>query len=200
MSKTPTLSIRSLRSFAHEHDNLPAFHAAYLAMTFLAAALFNLGFFAVLIVFHMVLDVFKYREVQGLNWKRTAEGVARESIVEVALLLMGLVVAVYLHPTLTGLVGIKGLMLAEITILHGIGVMTPKLKILYDMLKILANVDLYLQRLHPRFGKKLSMIETVSCISICVSLGMLIIAPILLMLSNAQYLYILMDELAPWNV
>lgn len=198
--KTSTFSTRSLRAFAHEHDDLPAFHAAYLVLTFLAAAMLNLGFFALLILAHMGLDIFKYREVHGFKWKRTVEGVVRESLVDLCLFCMGLVVAVYLHPSLTGLAGIKGLMLAEITILHGIGVITPKLKIMYDMLKILAHLDHYLQRLHPRFGRHVALVEYVSGFGICIAIGMLLLAPILLMFDGAQYVWILMDELVPWKL
>ena len=197
---TPAFSLKPIRSFAHRHDDLPAFHAAYLVLTFLAAALFDIGFFAVLIAAHMGLDVFKYREVHGLDWKHTAEGVVRESIVDLTLLLFGLVVAVYQHPSLTGMVGIKGMMLAEITVLRGVGIMTPKLKILYDMLKILSDLDHYLMRLHPRFGKSVSMVEYVCMFSLCISLGMLIIAPILRMISNADDASILIEERTPWKL
>ena len=58
-------AIRHLRIFAHEHDDIPAFHAAYLVGTFLAAAIFNLGFFLLLIIGHMCLDVVKYRDFHG---------------------------------------------------------------------------------------------------------------------------------------
>jgi len=193
-------SLRSLRAFAHNHDDLPAFHAAYLVLTFLAAAMFNLGFFGVLIIAHMGLDVFKYREVHGLSWKRTVEGVVRESLIDGTLFLMGLVVAVYLHPSLTGMGGTKGMMLAEITVLRSFGVIAPKLKILYEMIKILSDIDHYLSRLHPRFGKNANLVEYVCMFSLCVTLGMLVIAPILLMLTNSQYAFILLDELMPWKM
>lgn len=200
MKQTSTFSLKSIRTFAHQHDDLPAFHAAYLVLTFLAAALFNLGFFAVIIAVHMALDTFKYREVHGLSWKRTIEGVIRESLIDCTLFLFGLVISVYLHASLTGLSGIKGMMLAEITVLRGVGIMTPKLKILYEMLKILSDLDHYLMRLHPRFGKNAGLIEYVCMFSICVTLGMLLIAPILLMLTFDQYAFILIDELTPWHL
>lgn len=193
-------TMRSIRSFAHKHDDLPAFHAAYLVLTVLAAAMFNLGFFAVLIVAHMCLDVFKYREVHKLSWARTAEGVVRESLIDCTLFLMGLVVAVYLHPSLAGMMSIKGMMLAEITVLRSFGMIAPKLKILYEVIRILADIDHYLTRLHPRFGKNASMVEYVCMFSICVTLGMLVIAPIILMLTNQQYAFILLDELMPWKM
>lgn len=198
--KTTPFSVRTLRSFAHQHDNLPAFHAAYLVLTLLAAAMFNLGFFAVLIIAHMGLDVFKYRDVHGLSWKRTVEGVIRESMVDIALFFMGLVVAVYLHPTLFAYSSIKGMMMAEVTVVRAVGLLTPKLKILYDLLKILSDIEHYLGRLHPRFGKNLAVIEYVCSFSICITLGMLLIAPILLMIDGATYLGLLVEELTPWKI
>ena len=47
----------SVRHFAHEHDDQPAFHATYLVIAFLTALLFNLGAFGLLIIAHMSLDM-----------------------------------------------------------------------------------------------------------------------------------------------
>lgn len=193
-------SMRQVRAFAHQHDDLPAFHAAYLVLTVLAAALFNLGLFALIILAHMGLDIFKYREVHGLSWKRTVEGVVRESMIDVTLFLMGLVVAVYLHPSVTGLAGIKGMMLAEVTVLRGVGLLAPKLKILYEAIKILSDIDRYLSRMHRKLGKRAGMIEYVCSLSILITVGMLLLAPILLMLTGPDYAFILMDELTPWKI
>jgi hypothetical protein len=198
-TKTQTFNIRSIRSFAHQHDDLPAFHAAYLVLTLLAAALFNLGFFALLIAMHMMLDVFKYRDVHHYSWSKTIEGVIRESMIDVSLLVMGVTIAVYLHPSLALFTGLKGILLAEITILRAIGVISPKLKILYDFLKIFAHVDLYIRKIHPRLGKGASSIEYVAMLSLLVSIGLLFIAPIVLLLDPAQYLTILLGELVPWT-
>jgi hypothetical protein len=199
MKTSNAFTFRSLRSFAHQHDDLPAFHAAYLVLTFLAAALFNLGFFALLIVCHLMLDVYKYRDVHHLNWKKTLEGMFRESLLDITLLCMGVTVAVYLHPSLPLYAGIQGLMLAEVTLLRAVGVVTPKLKILYDFLKILAHVDLYLSKKHVRLGKNVSALELVSLFSLCVSAGLLIAAPVLLSVDAAQYLSIILDEMIPWT-
>lgn len=192
-------TLRTVRSFAHEHDNLPAFHAAYLVLTLLAAALFNLGFFALLIVLHMALDVFKYRDVHRYSWTKTVEGMMRESIVDISLLAMGLVIAVYLHPSLLIFSGMKGMMLAEITLLRSVGVITPKLKILYDFLKIAAHIDLYVRHVHPRIGKEFSVVEYVAVFSLLLSISLLIAAPLLLLVDPAQYLNILVEEMVPWT-
>lgn len=198
-TKTHAFTVRRIRSFAHQHDDLPAFHAAYLVLTLLAAALFNLGFFALLILAHMILDVFKYRDVHGYSWPKTIEGVIRESIVDVSLLMMGLTIAVYLHPSLPLFTGLKGILLAEITILRAIGVISPKLKILYDFLKVFSHVELYIRKVHPRFGKGASTIEYTAMLSLLVSIGLLFIAPVVLLVDPAQYFTILLSELVPWT-
>jgi hypothetical protein len=198
-AKNPPFSLRSLRAFAGQHDDLPAFHAAYLVLTLLAAALFNLGFFAALIVLHMALDIFKYRDVHGYSWRKTAEGMVRESIVDISLLSMGLAVTVYLHPSVPLFAGVQGIMLAEITLLRAIGVITPKLKILYDFLKVIAHIDVYLRHLHPRLGKRPSIIEYVATLSLFVAIGLLLIAPLILLIDPAQYSRILVDEMIPWT-
>ena len=104
-----------LRHFAHEHDDLPAFHAVYLLLAILSAGFFNLGAFGLLIVAHMVLDVVKYRDRHGYSWHQTYDGVVRESLVDITLLLVGTVFAVYLHHSV-GVASLSGLMRAELSI------------------------------------------------------------------------------------
>lgn len=195
----PHIAYASFSRFAKTHDDLPAFHAAYLVLTILAAALLNLGFFAMIIGIHMALDIVKYREYHGFTWKRTFEGVIRESVVDVTLLSMGLVFAIFLHPSLTGMMGMQGLMLAEVTILRAVGVMTPKLKIVFEFLKILSHLDHYMTTLHPRLGKHTSMIEYVCMFSLCVTMGMLISAPLLLDITVERFLGMLVSEMLPWK-
>ena len=91
--------LSSVRHFAHVHDDLPAFHAGYLVLTILVASLLNLGVFGLLIIAHMALDYVKYREHHGFSWRRTMEGMVRESLVDIALLGVGVVFAVYFHHT-----------------------------------------------------------------------------------------------------
>lgn len=198
-SKTTSFSLRSIRSFAHSHDDLPAFHAAYLVLTILAAAIFNLGFFAMLIAIHMALDIFKYRDVHGYSWSKTIEGMIRESIVDISLLMMGLAVGVYLYPTLPLFAALQGMMLAELTIVRAVGVVTPKLKILYNFLKLIAHVDMYVRHVHPRLGKSASKIEYVAILSLIVSVGLLLIAPVVLVINMNEYATILLRELIPWT-
>ena len=60
----------NLRRILHSHDEYPAFHAGYLVLTFLIAALFNLGMFALLISAHMMLDYIKYTELHQYGHRK----------------------------------------------------------------------------------------------------------------------------------
>lgn len=49
----------AFRTFLQRCDDMPAFHAAMLVSTLLAAALLNIGFFLLLVAFRMLLDVLR---------------------------------------------------------------------------------------------------------------------------------------------
>jgi hypothetical protein len=193
-------AILRLHSFAVRHDSLPAFHASFLALSLLSASLFNLGAFAMLVLAHMTLDVVKYRELHGMNWKRTIEGVIRESLVDMTLLLLGLVFAIYLHHSLPLIAGLSGLLRAEVTIVRAIGTVIPRLVILYDFLKILAHIESYLASIHPRLKKNLTGMELVCITSLGVCFALFATAPLLLSLDAPHFLKILSEELVPWRV
>lgn len=194
-----THTLSPVRRFVHEHDSFPAFHATYLVLTLLAAALLNLGMFAVLIAGHMVLDILKYRRVHACGWTRTVEGMLRERLTDVMLLLLGLVFSVYLHDATVLMAGMRGLMLAELTILRSMGTVLPKLFILYTLLNTLSHLEQYLLRLHPRFEKSLSLMEYVSVVSIGLSIALLLSAPAALGLDGDAFARILGRELGWWQ-
>jgi hypothetical protein len=189
--------LRSVRRFADTHDNLPAFHASYLVLTFLAASLFTLGTFGLLIVGHMALDFVKYRDVHRYDLRSTVCGMLRESLIDITLFLLGLLFAVYLHHSLPIIASLSGIARAEITILRAFAVMTPKLKILYDGLQILSHLHHYLEFVHPRFNKGLSFLDSLCVISLCTSLVLLLLAPTLLMLDVSHLHSILAEQLIP---
>ncbi|MBU0458819.1 hypothetical protein KJ652_04720 [Patescibacteria group bacterium] len=194
----PTLT-NGFKHFAHTHDDLPAFHAGYLVLTLIAAAMFNLGVFGLLIFIHMLLDLFKYREVHGFGWKLTFEGIVRESLLDVTLLMIGLVFSVYLHHSIA-FPGISGAMRAEITVIRMFGTLIPKMKILHNFLKIIAHVRHYLDHAHPHIRKHWSTVDRVCfwTLSFC-SFLILFSAPIL----NVGYEKIgeiLRLELIPWII
>jgi hypothetical protein len=91
------------------------------------------------------------------------------------------------------------MMLAEITMLRAVGMLAPKLKILYDFLHIVAQVDTYLHRRHSQMGKGASVVEYVALFSLFISLGLLFIAPAALGVNGTQYAGMLLQELIPWT-
>lgn len=190
-------TLQHLRLFAHTHDELPAFHAGYLVLTFLVAAMFNMGAFAMLVVAHMALDVVKYRDVHGYPWRRVLEGTVRESLVDVTLLFIGLVFAVYLHHSLAGIALFSGYLRTEITIVRALGTIIPKLEILHHVLKIASHIQHYLDSIHPRMEKEWSRLEKVCLVSFAISLLLLVLAPSILGLDAIQLEQIIRDEMIP---
>lgn len=193
-----TNPIASMRHFAHVHDDLPAFHAGYLVLTLLVASLLNMGAFALLIVAHMTLDFVKYREHHGFTWRRTMEGMVRESLVDIALLSIGLVFAVYLHHTV-GLASLSGLLRAEMTVVRAAAMLVPKVKILHDFLKIISHIRHYMDRVHPRFKKGWSRLDHFFFATVYVSVFLILMAPVLMGTEGSTITRILGQELIPFH-
>ncbi len=166
----PTLTDR-LRVFAHEHDDIPAFHAAYLVGTFLAAAVFNLGFFLMLIVGHMCLDFVKYRDYQHYSYSETIWAMFVENMFDIMLLFIALTFSVYTSHTFA-LAALSGFARTGVTIVRAVGVLVPKIEILQHVLCIFLNIHAYLHTPHvlPHHeltdGQKWSLFITVVCISL----------------------------------
>lgn len=195
-----TTAISSIRRFALVHDTLPSFHAAYLLLTLLGASLLNFGCFAIVMAAHMALDVVKYREVHNKNWRKTAEGVFRESLVDISLFFLGLTFAVYLHHSLPLIASLGGLLRAEVMILSAATMLFTKFHILYDFLKILSHVEHYLHSVHPRMSKKLTKLEVTAIVTAVASIALIVIAPLILPMEQSTYLHILGDQLIPWRI
>ena len=184
------------RQFAHYHDDIPAFHAVYLVLTLAAAAFFNLGTFALLIAIHMVLDVVKYREHLGYSWELTFEGTVRESLVDVTLLLVGLVFAVYLHHSVA-FVGLSGALRAELTLIRLFGTLLPKMKIVHNFLKVIAHIRHYLDHAHPHLRTGWSSIDKFCFGSIAVCVMLLFMSPMMLNVDPEQISSIFREEIVP---
>jgi len=195
-----TQAVAALRDFAHHHDELPAFHAGYLILVLLFAALFSMGAFGVLILAHMSLDVVKYREVHGYTWRGVVAGTFHESLIDLALLTVGFTFAVYLHHSVVGIASLSGFMRAEVTVIRSLGMLIPKLKILHHFLKVVTNLYEYLQSVHPQMEKGLSTLERVSLFALLTSLLLLVLSPMLLQIDLVQLQGILLEELIPWKL
>jgi hypothetical protein len=192
-----TTLLASTRAFAHRHDELPAFHAAYLVIAVLSAALFSLGLFATLIALHMALDYVKYREVHHCTLARTLQGMTRESMRDVMLLSVGLVCAVYLHHTM-GMAALSGLVRSEAVILQALGTVLPKYFILNESLLVAVHLRSYLSHQHPRMGKGWNAMEITQMLIIAASAVLLAAAAPLMHMSQAHVGGILLHELTVW--
>jgi hypothetical protein len=190
-------ALRSVRGFIHEHDDMPAFHATYCVLTALVAAMFNLGAFALLIVFHVGLDLVKYREVHGFGWLRTWRAAARESLVDLTLLCLGLTFAVYLHHSLPHIAALSGLVLAEISLIHFTALFGAKLKILSDVLGVFMHLEHYMAIRHPRIAKPFSHLERVCMLTVTVSLFLIAVSSLTLRIDMASVAEILLREMVP---
>lgn len=189
-----------LSALARSHDDLPAFNAAYWILTLLAAMIFNAGAFLVLIAGHMVLDVYKYREIHGKQWKKVAEGVARENLIDVSVIALGIAFSVYCHTALPLFAGIQGLIRTEIAIVNGLVQVVVKTHVLHGVLTILANLHQYLRVVHPRFGKKFSTVEIVAVASLVVSIALTVVSPWILQLDADLVVRMAADIFVPWNL
>lgn len=193
------MNIQSIRHFAHEHDDMPAFHAAYLVLAVLSAMIFNLGAFALIVVAHMGLDVFKYREKHAFTWRQTIEGVVRESLLDITLVLVGLVFSVYLHHTV-GVTSIAGIMRAEITVIRVAALLVPKIKILHHFLKIMSHLHHYMEQVHPRHSRGWSDLDRI-CFAFCsISVLLLIFAAPLMHVEFSVIQAALLEEVVPWHL
>ncbi len=167
-----SFALSRFRGFAHEHDDIPAFHAAYLVGTFLAAALLNLGFFALLIAVHMCLDYVKYRDLHRYGLLTTMRLMVRESIIDIALFLVALTFAVYLNHSFA-IAAISGLARAELTIIRALGLLIPKIEIAEHAISLLLSVERYMHAMVIRPGTSLRDGERWALFAIVVSLSLL---------------------------
>ena len=186
-----------LRTFAHRHDDLPAFHAGYLILTLLAAAMFSLGAFGLLIVAHMTLDLVKYREYHGYGWKLTMKGIVRESLMDITLLMIGMVFSVFLHHSVA-FPGLSGIMRTEIMVIRLFGTLIPKIKILHNFLKVVAHIRHYLDHAHPHLRDHWSTVDRVCFWALGFSVFLIVFSAPILRVSYSVVFEILREEMIPW--
>jgi len=192
-----THTLSSVRHFAHEHDDLPAFHAAYFVLTLLAAAIFSLGAFGLLILLHMLLDWVKYRDLHQYTLRKTLEGMVRESLLDVTLFLVGISVTVYLDQSIPLIAGLQGMARVQAGLFRTALQILPKIKILHHTLNILSHMQRYFGRVHPRMGHAWTAMEYWCFFFIGFSLLLVLVSPLLLQIESAQLFQILQREMVP---
>lgn len=188
-----------LRTFGFRYEDLPAFHAAYFMLIVIFAGIFNLGFFAVLIVAHIALDFVKYRRLFAKRNSLALFAVFRESLTDIALFFLALSTVVYLHPTLPSIAILTGNRLTHVVIVRGLAILLPKLTILHHSLRIIFNTREYLATPHPRLKRIWSLSECLYVSTLFLALCSLAIAPGMLNLDLKEFGVMLMQQLVPWK-
>jgi hypothetical protein len=197
--RTPFVT-RSLRAVVHDHEDLPAIHAGFLVLSFLLAAMFRLGFFALLIAVRILLDLLKEREVFRRRWLAAFEGAIRASWTDLSLLALGLTLAMVFHPAFMSTAAVGGLPAAIFTLSRGLGMTLPKFKILLNELHVFFHLESYLHAKNVRIGTSLSFGERVATLLLGVSLLMLLTLPFVLPVSWQDYGTMVLKEMIPWRL
>ena len=189
-------AISTLRHFAREHDELPAFHAGYLVLTVITAGLLNLGAFFLLIAAHFSLDLVKYREVHDLSWGQTLEASLREGLLDFFLLMTALTFSVYIRNAI-GIAAVSGIIRSDLTLARFAGVFLPKFEMLHRFLGILLNIGRHLRTIHLRIGQRLTSSERLQLFLLTASLILLLAAPVILHQSATTIGGIVAHEMLP---
>ncbi len=187
---------QDFRRFARQHDDLPAFHAAFLVSTFLAAAILNLGCFAVLILLHVCLDIVKYHDVHGLSRMKTVYAAFLESLFDITLFFIAFASSVYLHHTFA-LASLSGLRRAGLSLFEIITTVVPKMQILQHFLYLLAGFHSYLHMIHPTIGKPMNTAQKVCLLAIVFCIGLLLFSPYRFAGQEDELMKIFARELVP---
>lgn len=195
----PTSTLRSFQAFLHDHDDLPAFHAGYLVLTFLIATMLNLGAFALLIVAHMCIDYIKYTEKHGLKGRKAFIAMAAESMVDVTILTIGLVLGIYLHAE-AGIVATSGILRSGAEVARMLGLVIPKLEVLHrSVTPVMHGVE------HGRELQKKSLQQALRTIHwnlviLAAALFLIAIAPLVVEIDLPMLGSILEREIIPWRM
>jgi hypothetical protein len=147
---------------------------------------------------HMAFDVYKYRTKEKMTWHRTARAATRESLPDLALLMLCLTFAVYLNYSAEMIAGLSGLLHAEVSVFRAMASVLPKLGISMRLVKVLTHG-------HPQFlgkgrhRKPFSILEWVSAVGFVFLLLLLLIAPRLLLVDPHIEQEIILEHLSPWR-
>lgn len=190
----------AFRPFGFSYEDLPAFHAAYFMLIVIFAGLFNLGFFAVLILAHIVLDFVKYHHILRKKRINAAVAVCRESLADLALFFLALSSIIYLNPTLPLIASLTGVRLTHVILMRGLAILLAKLAILHHSMRILFNVQAYVHTPYARLKNALSLAEWIFASTLFLSLCFLAIAPGVLGLNLSDFFSMLWSQLIPWNL
>ena len=181
-------------SYTFLHDEVPAIRASLLLLTVLAAAMFNLRVFALLLVGEVVLDYLRYRDARKTVAFSLSQAL-RHRLVAITLFLSALALSFFLHPTMPLVAATVGLARAELTVLRGILLFAVKLHILHGFIAAL---------LHPKrvsrskARRTFTHLEQLCFVLLPLAALLLASAAWLLSIDSAIVLRLLIEEGLPW--
>ncbi len=189
----------AFQSFVREHDELPAFKAVYITLVFLIAALLNLGFFLLLILVHIALDVLKYRQ-KRLPTGKMMRAIVREHMADLLLFSTALLFAVYLHHS-AGIIALSGVMQALETVLKGMLLLFARLGILLHIFPSEAAQPSRVRVRHISYSTTpLTFLDYFCLGTLILTLAFIIAAPFLLHLPLSTIRHVLAEQLVPWRI
>ncbi|MBI2636497.1 hypothetical protein HYW84_04205 [Candidatus Peregrinibacteria bacterium] len=187
---------RHALAFAVSHDNIPAFHAASILLTVIAAALFNTGAFALLIAAHASLDVVKYREIHGMKWSGTLAATARESLLDLFFLSLALCLALYLHHGQSVFV-LSGITRLEEILVRVFGIMFARFEVLWHGLWVFSDIRQHLRDVRDAVGPWRPR-EILWLSGLIGALLFIAVSPFVLKQGVASA--VLYEQLTPWRI
>lgn len=190
MYKTNMNTLTSpLLQFIHDHDKQPVFQAGYLVLAFLAAALLNIGFFAILIGIHIFIDVLKYSGKYRMSSASAWRSAFIESLFDICLLCIALTLTVYLQ-YVHGAFDITSNARSALSLVSLIIILGPKFRIFKDVTHT------------PAITNPLSLGSTqkILLLIIVVCLVALMFTPMLFSGHAEDLSFVLMRSLVPWKL
>ena len=185
-----------IRAFAVSHDGIPAFHAAAILLTVIAAALLNTGAFALLIAAHASLDIVKYRDVHRMRWGATLTATFRESLLDLFFLSLALCFALSLHHGQSVFV-LSGVVRMEEILLRVLGIGVARLQVLLNGLWVFSNIRQHMTDVRYGTGPWRPL-ERVLLLGLAGAL--VFIAAMPLTLASGAFTRVLLEQLVPWRI
>lgn len=189
----------SLKKVAHAHDRLPALQIGAGIFILLVAALFNPGAFGILVLTHMSLDVVKYRQIHGWPWSATLTATFRESLVDLALL--AFIFCIGLYAAFGSELMPHGSILAtEALLFRALVVLLVQVEVCRHVLQGITDSFGHFPDVRLGVTGPLYPIEVWALCLLSISVFLIVLMPILLHLSVAEFSYVFLQQLIPWRI
>ncbi len=186
----------SARAFAVAHDGIPAFHAASILLTVIAAALLNTGAFAVLIAAHASLDIVKYRDVHAMPWGRSIVATFRESLLDLFFLSLALCFSLYLHHG-QSIFALSGVVRLEAIFFQVFGIGLARLEVLMHQLWVFSDIRKHFHDVRDATGPWRRR-EILWLSGLVTAIAFITAAPFVM--EPGAFMRVMMEQGVPWRI